>query len=171
MEVLRKSVDGCGGHASIGHFFVWFRQPEQESHVGPPVSRRTRFLAVVCGQRACLSGGTLFVAHVQCHHSPTKTNDIHERFEVGLRRVLSSGHFFRHELSAKEKSRFLRFEQIRYIIINILELLAILVGACMLVVTVRRQPVTAIAFCCGDNISSVAWIRPCRGGKSLAQVL
>ena len=113
-EVLRRSVAGCDGHASIGRFSVWFGQPEEESHVGPSISQRARILAVVCGQKACLSRGTLFVAHVQ-HHSPTKTTDVHGRFQVGLRRVLSSDRSF---LSSRTVSRrevsFLRFEQTLY---------------------------------------------------------
>ena len=86
---------------------------------------------------------------------------------------LQTGHFFRHELSAEEKSRFCgsskHFTGYNDNSINVLELLGMLVGAWMLVVTERRRPVTAgdCVLLRGDNKPSVAWIRRCRGGKEL----
>ena len=84
---------------------------------------------------------------------------------------LQTGHFFRHELLAEEKSRFwgsnkhvTGFNDIR---INVLELLDMLVGAWMLVVAERRRSVTAgdSVLLRGDNEPNVAWIWRCRGGK------
>ena len=84
---------------------------------------------------------------------------------------VETGHYWRYDLSAEERSRFCGSSKsvvgVNDISINVLELLGMLVGAWLLVVQQQHRPAETgdCVLLRGDNEATVAWIQRCRCGK------